>query len=522
MPGPGDDLLAEFDSLAEESGPRMRQTRRTVLPEVRIEGSPEGDGRVRMSGRGRVELGDEVDANSRIAAVDPRVTVLPEQRIQGDPERVRRLELRDEMSQQGALAPVWDALLGAAPGTGEAGDRAASRSRERLPNFWDPDPARGARPGGRNTLEPIIGPDPRPNAAFRAAADAATLGFADEMGGALRSALTGETYRGSRDRLREHAAQAREQAPEASALGDVAGTLPLMAIPGASQASATIGLPARLALATGQGAQLGAMAGFGHSEGDLVESPERVAQDTLQGGVIGGASGFLGEGIGRVLEGPGRAPQIRERALRELAEGRDDALLAATTSAGRGQTAIQRFDRGATPRAIRQSRSQAAQTLRETGAVPTLGSVRDVSRSVDDALGRTTRVMDDVRSAMDGDGPTYQQVADALRARAGREQGVFSAPLRDVLEARADDFAARGARPLGYEQLIDEAARLRQMGAGQTRAGQTPSMQREALDEIDSVMRDAYDRPLNRRSRLPRVKRTNRLAGTMGRYSVPG
>jgi hypothetical protein len=500
-----------FDFIEDEAEeqptpePRMRQMRRTILDEIDVEGATDGTGTVTGGEGGRVELGAEVDADATIerAPKGPAWEPTDEERAElADVER--RRGLASEM--QGTTA-IGDALRGANPLSSD-GTRSAERSRERLRNLWDQITSGDAGLGGRNSLEAVVGEDRRGEAPTVGFLDTATLGFADEAAGAA-SGLTGGDYRETRDRLRERAADVRAQAPEATGLGQALGTLPWMALPGASQASAGIGAGARLALATGQGAQLGAMGAFGASESDLLEDPEAALADTVEGAALGGLAGFAGQAAGDALGAVARGPSTAPRDVAARRAAADDALLAATGAGSGDSASVRAFDFGDTHDQIMASRGRAAQVLRDTQAVPAAGGMRATRQAIEQARGGATGVMDDVRTAMGTRGPTGSEIAERLRARAGGMTSPTGRETRGVLEDFAERYGgqldeATGARtalegmrspdaPVDFEALMQDIANLRDRGAWRTRAGGDVSLGQQGQRLVDRELRGAYD-----------------------------
>lgn len=138
----------------------------------------------------------------------------------------------------------------------------------------------------------------------RGALQGATFGLSDEISGALESLFTDKTYVQARDESRTANTVAEESHPYLSMAGNVAGSLPQMAVPGLNVAKgASIGKAA-----LNMGAQ-GAAAGFGGSNASLVgpnADAGAVAGDTAIGGILGAGIGALAHGAGKVLS---KAPE---------------------------------------------------------------------------------------------------------------------------------------------------------------------------------------------------------------------
>lgn len=389
------------------------------------------------------------------------------------PRQRREWEIRDQRDafERERLSPFW---AGRTSGPGTSGMEevvpAAGRTASR---FWE-----------QTTLatpeRPIVGRDERSDAALLGAADALTFGFHDEMVGAADAARGGD-YEASRDSLRARAHRAAELAPEATAAGEVAGSVPYMAIPGAS-AEASFGR--RLAIGGATGGVMGAAGGIGRSEAEGFDS----LQDASIPALLGAGLGLGGEAAASALT------RSSPDTLEHLSRFRDRELLAATGTRGHRQTSIQAFDRGTTPREIARSRASAAETLRGTGVVPQVGTVGMVGRRAEAATERALSAMDDIRSAMDGGGPTGLEVAERLRRQAASVRTAMGAQRREVLEDAADRIAERyAAQPIGYDEVIAETGDLRSQGAYRTRAGRDVPLREQGLDEIDQTIRGAYD-----------------------------
>lgn len=149
------------------------------------------------------------------------------------------------------------------------------------------------------------------NARALGAADAATLGFADEIYGgakALPQALFGSpesfarTYAENRDVVRDATRNARENNSSNYTSGSIAGALGTAALPLGAVARGT-----GLARQVGTGAKIGALAGFGGSERDdtkgFIDNLIGLSSDTLSGAGVGAVGGALGAGAGRAISG---------------------------------------------------------------------------------------------------------------------------------------------------------------------------------------------------------------------------
>lgn len=118
--------------------------------------------------------------------------------------------------------------------------------------------------------------------ALRGAAQGITLGFADEISGAVESAFTDKTYEQARDESRDNFELAKAANPTAFLAGEVAGGV------GAAVVSGGAGAGLRGAAAAGT------IAGIGQSEEDQIEAQ-------LLDGLMGTGLGVAGYGIGKSI-----------------------------------------------------------------------------------------------------------------------------------------------------------------------------------------------------------------------------
>lgn len=142
----------------------------------------------------------------------------------------------------------------------------------------------------------------------RGGAQGVTLGFADELEGALRAAANAgasdqslrELYTKYRDVARQKYKESEERSPYLSMAGNVAGgfVLPLGALKTAGTGLSRVGQIAKM------GAKAGAVTAAGTSEAETL--PE-LAEDVATGGVVGGVLGGGISAIGAIPSGISRA-----------------------------------------------------------------------------------------------------------------------------------------------------------------------------------------------------------------------
>lgn len=329
-------------------------------------------------------------------------------------------------------------------------DRARITARGLLPGASEPHRAQAlmllrrhvdTAMGQETRATPIVGRDERPTAGTTGLAQGATLGWADELGGAVRAQAGEGSYQQERDRLRTQARSAREQAPGMTALGEAAGTLPYMLIPGAGSTGA-----ARIAVQGGIGAGLGTASGAGFSEGATAQD---VAEDAAMGGLVGGA---LGAG-GQTLAEGARAGLGQ---LARVASGADRARVASVatgTSRELGDTLMR--EAADMPGGI----SGVAERLRRLGVVPAAGTAQDVSQGAEQALGevgysgRLGQILDHLEQAAPVE---RERLLGALDRYAGSVEGDpvlrrFGAAVR----RRAEDFAETLPDTIGYRRATE-------------------------------------------------------------------
>lgn len=158
----------------------------------------------------------------------------------------------------------------------------------------------------------------------RGGANAATLGFADEIAGGLESLFTDKSYKQARDESRASYQRAKEENPIAYGVGQVGGTVASMAIPGLGLAKGA-GAAATIARAAAQGGA----AALGDSTADLTEGDFGGAlADTAGGALVGGAIGAAGVGVGKAVKGFMKAAPARADAqfLNDMSAGANSAF----------------------------------------------------------------------------------------------------------------------------------------------------------------------------------------------------
>lgn len=207
--------------------------------------------------------------------------------------------------------------------------------------------------------EALITPATSVENALRAARQGATLGFSDEMVGsrdALSALVTGgdpaEAYRRSRDLERARLRQFEQDAPVASAMGNIGGGLLTAIVPIGAAASAPT-FAGRVARSIPAGAATGAVAGLGAGEGSAEEQLKSAGTGAIVGGIAAPVvTGVLGgvSALGRVIPRKAKVGNISGR----VAPG-------VQSAAPQGPPPVD-----ARPRAL----DLVAETVRRSGATP--------------------------------------------------------------------------------------------------------------------------------------------------------
>lgn len=270
------------------------------------------------------------------------------------------------------------------------------------------------------------------------AVQGATMGFADEIGGAVAGAGAllegedaGEAYSSTRDRMRRIADSDREASPTAYGVGELAGavaTAPLLPGLTGARAATTAG---RIGHAALEGTAYGMAGGFGTSDGDLTtgEGREDAFVDTMAGGVGGGV---FGAGGGVVAEGLGAGAN----ALRRSAERADELRVASVVGSGNSPLSVRaQRDVAALPGGT----AGAAERIRRMGIGSRFGTIedaaREASRAVDDTDASLGSFYGELDAALPDGVPaerfarSFEDVAGDLR---GNPETAALAPRQDT------------------------------------------------------------------------------------------
>lgn len=141
---------------------------------------------------------------------------------------------------------------------------------------------------------------------LRGAGQSSSLGFGDELYGAVAAALPGltgstkgsysERYAEARDYARRKDLQAESDNPKAYMGGALTGGALTAFAPGLGALNA--GKGAKAAEVIGKGAATGAITGVGSSDASPITNPEGLAAAGLKGGLLGGAAAGTFRGLG--------------------------------------------------------------------------------------------------------------------------------------------------------------------------------------------------------------------------------
>ena len=197
-------------------------------------------------------------------------------------------------------------------------------------------------PAASTTAAPAVSPAEYAADVLRKFKQGASLGFGDEISGALKATLGGqgaeggtwtERYQSARDYERRMQDKASRDAPVGSAVAEIAGSIApsmvageLAGLIGAARAGLpavrAAALPATRSAASGMGeamktgAVVGSVQGVGDTE-DMMQAP----LGALRGAVVGAGGGAAGYGAGKLLEGAARltntAPRVAQAASTE-------------------------------------------------------------------------------------------------------------------------------------------------------------------------------------------------------------
>jgi hypothetical protein len=274
-------------------------------------------------------------------------------------------------------------------------DPDAYLASKQSPQAFDPDAYLQSK-GASET--PVLGDDASPvKSATTGLIQGSTLGFGDELGAAgdtAMAALSGrigplaggslddliDDYKSSRDKLRAEFARSQAANPKINMAGQLLGTL---ATGGASSAGQGFGAAVKT------GAQMGAVAGLGNSDSDLVTTdPSQYVQalkDTGKGAAFGAAGGAAGYGLGKAVSAVVNPGQY-QNGIRNFAE---DQAVNAT---------------GATGKQASKFSDDAGRELLDRGIVGFGNNASNIADKAESALNQSRGQITNSISALDNEG----------------------------------------------------------------------------------------------------------------------
>lgn len=342
-------------------------------------------------------------------------------------------------------------------------------------------------------------------AGLRGVAQGLTFGFADEIGGAAKGALSAvqgggfsDAYEKGRDEIRAANKRAADEAPFAYYGGQVAGGVAVpfgaaragaaavRAAPGFTApvaagarslgfgqlaANANAGLGARSIAGLREGAAYGALAGFGEGEGGFSERALNSGQGALVGGAIGAAAPGLVDAGAAVLRGvttPVRAvmqPQAVGREKMAEALARD---MGGEVSAGSGPTNYHStFDR-LTNRLDAGAQAGKNLMLADVGGENTRNLLRAAANQQSTGAERLRKTLDtrqgsqwarierDLADTM-GDGRSfYESVDNLVASRKAAAKPAFDRAYNQPWNVKADDDLAKFLTDRSYMRRVVE------------------------------------------------------------------
>ena len=283
-------------------------------------------------------------------------------------------------------------------------------------------------------------------AGVRGALQGLTLGYSDEIAGAIDSAFGSETYEQARDRIRAKNAAHKADHPVTYTGGEIAGGVAASFAPGLNAGKA-----ASVARIAGKSALQGGLQSAGTSEATTAEG---VLGDAIKGGVVGGVvGGALGK-AGKLLTGSkvaaSGATQAEEQAGKMLV---GEALEGATATAKKRVV-------GAASGAGMKAKAEFAGDLILSDPMLQKAATKSASK-LETALGlRVSEVGEKLAPHYDEvdkvtGGVRIGDVADALNRRIDDLAGeVGTLTQRKALEEVRLDFVQAAAKKLGI--TLDE------------------------------------------------------------------
>ncbi|HUG49870.1 MAG TPA: hypothetical protein VLZ78_02625 [Terrimesophilobacter sp.] len=371
--------------------------------------------------------------------------------------------------------------------------------------------AAGAVPAGGAGEFPINearsrGPAPGALASVgRGLVQGASFGFADEIGGAIGSLLSGKSYQEVRDEIRTGDKAAEAAHPLLYGAGQLGGGIATSLIPGVNVAKGATAAQTALNL----GAQ-GAIAGAGASEAN---TPGGVLTDAAAGGVLGaGVGGLLHHVTTRILENAPRRvvdetvadamsgsrakdAKVLARSLNhDEVEREAEELFLGKRAAGEADykpvaDAIRKAQASGEPAALADAleRSKAyVQKLDETTA-PAWGELDKAVAKAGGAGGiRPGSVINDLDDAIQKAGASLGDASETKVLTSVRDQlqRAWSTTTGEQAAAAIGEAAPRLAARLGEEEGALTAQRVREIAEEVAGSDKLPAELRKAIEAV--------------------------------------
>ncbi len=295
--------------------------------------------------------------------------------------------------------------------------------------------------------------------ALHGAEQGATLGFSDEIRGALGAAKDVAMddryklndlvarYQVNRDQARAMLEKSKRDNPLSYTTGEVGGSTALSFVPGLGVAAKGASLAGRALAAAGTGAALGAASGLGQSNADLTKGNFQGAlNDTQSGAITGGIAGGVLTPLGETV-GSGIKNFIDPEHLRGIAA---DRAVKATT--GQNISALRKLA-GATSSG--QDFGRTEESIRKAGRDIIDSGVIGATDRVEDLAPKLAAKRQEIGSQI---GDVGKKV-DELYPRA-----VSGDKIADQLLDYAATIPATGQGKLLQEKILNEAENLKAMG----------------------------------------------------------
>lgn len=348
----------------------------------------------------------------------------------------------------------------------------------------------------------------------RGAIQGATLGFGDELTGAIESILGSKTYAQSRDESRAANRAASEAHPLAYGGAELGAGL-VTPVPGLGAAKAGAGLAAHAL----SGAAIGGLAGIGSSEADLTKGDFGGAiHDTVQSALLGGAIGAVGGKLGQKLGGAGEASE--ERSIKALAGGESKTSNAAWQktkrmvnnpetrnilrepvevegASGKMKTTTLEREAGAAPDHIQTLvDSQASKIGDELRPIYAKADAKNGGVSLRDYVGRLDKEIADTGSMAPAEARVYKAAIGELKENAIQQWGQRNPNLLSALES--DEAKTPGVRDaimkqfdvrIPSDEVRGEATALQKIGF-KTVEPLNPGLQTQVKRDMGNLVRD--------------------------------